>query len=372
MKILRLMAGIAIFCFTVTVSAATVNGRFIVTNTDSSKLIVTLQINTLTGNDALGGATIVLGFDTTVINFTSSPIKNSDYIFHNFCGGNYSPGTITRPMQGKLWVNIDLPFNNSSSGTLVSDTSGWTDVVSVYFDITDPEGAASLYWIDESPFWGIYDHDNITLWENGVFEDQINFPVPVELSSFTASLLENNSVLLRWSTFTSVNNLGFEVEKSVSSHQSSVGNDSTDWEKIGFVENMGNTNTLIEYSFTDESIHHSPVIKYRLKMIDFDGSFSYSDVVEVFTGPLTFELAQNYPNPFNPSTVISWQSPVSSRQTLKVYDVLGNEIATLVDEYRAAGRHEVYFDAGGLASGVYIYRLMTEDYSETKKMMLIR
>lgn len=353
----------AIFSFAATINATDVNGRFVVTNSDSSKISILLQINTSSGTNAIGGATIVLGYDTTVTSFITNPVKNSDYNFHNFCGGNYSSATITKPMQGRIWVNIDLPFNNSNNGTMVSDTSGWTDVVTIYLDVTDPSGSASFYWIAESPFWGIYDQDNLTLWNNGDFVNQINFPVPVELSSFTASLIENNFVLLRWSTFTSVNNQGFEIEKRAPSDQ---------WEVIGFVESRGNSNTLMEYSFTDETMHQSPITQYRLKMIDFDGTFSYSDVVEVHTSPLSFELAQNYPNPFNPSTKISWQSPVGSRQTLKVYDVLGNEIVTLVDEYRDAGSYEVSFDATGLASGVYVYRLMTEGFVETKKMVLLK
>jgi len=95
--------------------------------------------------------------------------------------------------------------------------------------------------------------------------------------------------------------------------------------------------------------------------------------VEVdFTVPVQFELKQNYPNPFNPTTTISWQSPVGSHQTLKVYDVLGNEVATLVNEYREAGRYEVTFDASNLASGMYLYRLQSGSFVETKKMILIK
>ena len=88
--------------------------------------------------------------------------------------------------------------------------------------------------------------------------------------------------------------------------------------------------------------------------------------------PDSYNLAQNYPNPFNPSTIISWQSPVSSRQTLKVYDLLGNEVATLVDEYREAGRYEVEFNASGLASGIYFYKLQSGSFVETKKMLLLK
>ena len=92
--------------------------------------------------------------------------------------------------------------------------------------------------------------------------------------------------------------------------------------------------------------------------------------------PTEFALGQNYPNPFNPSTKISWQSPVSSHQTLKVYDILGNEVVTLVNEYREAGKYEVVFDAssagGGLSSGVYIYKLQTANNTFIKKMTIIK
>ena len=88
--------------------------------------------------------------------------------------------------------------------------------------------------------------------------------------------------------------------------------------------------------------------------------------------PTEFALGQNYPNPFNPGTKISWQSPVSSHQTLKVYDMLGNEVATLVDEYREAGNYEIKFDASKLASGVYLYRLQADNYTFTRKMTLIK
>ena len=139
---------------------------------------------------------------------------------------------------------------------------------------------------------------------------------------------------------------------------------------------MGNSTSPIEYSYTDITKHISSVIEYRLKIIDMDGSFTYSDVVEVETVPIKFELAQNYPNPFNPSTRISWQSPAGSHQTLKVYDVLGNEVATLVDEFKPAGSYEVDFQSTvtgqQLASGIYIYKLSAGNYSDTKKMVLIR
>lgn len=376
MKIIsKLRVLVTVIFLSSTILATDVNGRFIVVSNDSSKLSLLLQINTNTGSDAMGGATIVIGFDSSVTTFKTNPIKDIDYIFHHFCGGNYSPATITRPMSNKIWVNIDLPFNNNNNGTVVSGSNNWTDVATIHFDIIDHQSPASFLWITNSTFWGVYDDDNISLWNIGQFEDLSNFIIPVELISFNASLLNNNTVQLKWITATSLNNFGFEVERKLNVK----GQTPDEWSKIGFVEGMGNSTSPVEYSFTDETMHTSSVINYRLKVIDMDGSFTYSDVVEVKTIPISFELAQNYPNPFNPSTKISWQSPVSSHQTLKIYDVLGNEVATLVDEFMEAGSHELIFNSENLASGVYIYQLQTDlstgsgqSFTETKKMVLLR
>jgi hypothetical protein len=372
-KLLKLRVLTIVFVLSSTIWATNVNGRFIVVSNDSSKLSLLLQINTNTGSDAMGGATIVIGFDTSVTTFKTNPIKNIDYIVHNFCGGNYSPATITRPISNKIWINIDLPFSNNNNGTIVAGVDNWTDVATIHFDIINQQGLASFLWITNSNFWGVYDDDNTSLWNTGQFEDQTNYIIPVELSSFTASLLNNNFVQLKWITATSLNNHGFEVEKSCSPAQNQ-GSDSTlfVWEKIGFIESMGNSTTPNEYSFTDITKQNSSVRKYRLKIIDLDGSFTYSDVVEVNTIPISFDLAQNYPNPFNPSTIIRWQSPIASHQSLKVYDILGNEVATLVDELKPAGNYEVEFNSENLASGVYIYRLQTAEFTETKKMVLLR
>jgi hypothetical protein len=187
-------------------------------------------------------------------------------------------------------------------------------------------------------------------------------PMPVELLSFFASVHEN-SVLLSWETATELNNLGFDIERR-------IGNES--WIKLGFVGGNGTSTSVHEYSFVDNNIA-SEKYSYRLKQIDNDGSLSYSNEVEVdVTLPGEFNLQQNYPNPFNPSTTISWQSPVSSWQTLKVYDMLGNKVATLVNEYRPAGKYEVKFDASRLSSGIYFYELQVGDFISVKKLLLMK
>ena len=239
---------------------------------------VLLQINTDSGTDDLGGTTIVFSFDTMAISFPGNPIKDVDYVFHNFSGGNYSSATVTIPAKNKIWVNIDLPYVNNNNGTIVAASPEWTDVVTIHFNIIDPNSTASLSWLTTSPFWGIFDADNSSLWETGEFKDFASSVEPV------SDLLKN------------------------------------------------------------------------------------------------YELSQNYPNPFNPSTKIRYTIPAvtlrgtkgSVSVTLKVYDILGNEVATLVDEDKKPGIYEVEFSITNLASGIYIYRLQASEFSDTKKMVLLR
>jgi hypothetical protein len=191
---------------------------------------------------------------------------------------------------------------------------------------------------------------------------QLGQPVtPVELVSFTANV-SGNSVALSWKTITEKNNSGFEVQKLDISY----------WETIGFVGGFGTTTEPKSYSFTDNNIS-SGNYTYRLKQIDFDGSYKYSNQVEVEVNtPKQFALNQNYPNPFNPATQISYSIPKDGYVSLKVYNTLGQEVANLVNGMVKAGSHEVTFNASGLSSGIYYYRIDTGDNALVKKMMLIR
>jgi hypothetical protein len=202
--------------------------------------------------------------------------------------------------------------------------------------------------------------------------------VPVELTSFTASVLQNEkAVQLNWTTATETNNSGFEIQKK----ELEVSSQESEWEAIGFVPGFGTTTEPKSYSFTDEAVT-TGVYKYRLKQIDFDGSFTYSNEIEVevdFT-PTEFVLYQNYQNPFNPTTTIKFEIPnVETHRDaslqmviLKVYDLLGNEVATLVNEEKQPGVYEVEFDASSLASGLYLYKLQAGTFVQTKKMILMK
>ncbi|MDH3268918.1 MAG: T9SS type A sorting domain-containing protein, partial [Ignavibacteria bacterium] len=161
---------------------------------------------------------------------------------------------------------------------------------------------------------------------------------------------------------TETNNRGFEVQRKTTG----------EYESVAFVEGKGTTTETQNYLFRDKNLL-SGNYTYRLKQMDFDGSFSYSDEVEIdIDQPDVFYLGQNYPNPFNPSTVIKYSVPADGNVSLKVYDILGNEVSTLVDEFKQAGTFDVSFDGANLSSGVYYYRLTAGEMTTTKKLMITK
>ena len=194
---------------------------------------------------------------------------------------------------------------------------------------------------------------------------QLTDIVPVEMLTFTASV-RNSEVQLFWSTASELNNSGFEIERSV--------NDNNSFVTVGFVDGKGSSTEINYYSFIDNpqlsGVNH---IFYRLKQVDFDGTSSYSDIVNVsYDVPADFVLNQNYPNPFNPSTRISYFVPKESLISIKVYDVMGREVTTLVNEMKSTGSYELSFDASNMPSGTYFYTLIADNYSATKKMIVIK
>jgi hypothetical protein len=208
---------------------------------------------------------------------------------------------------------------------------------------------------------------NMTLAETGLGQ-----ALPVELSSFSA-LVNGTTVILKWITKTEVNNYGFEILRSaLNDRHSEEGTDEEPWEKIGFVNGYGNSNSPKEYSFSDIP-RGGTQFQYRLKQIDNDGKYEYSNVINVEIGsPNRFELKQNSPNPFNPSTVISYSLPIESKVSLKVYDIVGREVASLIDEEQPVGYHSIIFDGSYLSSGVYICKIAAGKYSASIKMILMK
>ncbi len=188
-------------------------------------------------------------------------------------------------------------------------------------------------------------------------------PLPVELVSFTA-MLNDGFAELQWRTATESNNRGFEIERKSGSG----------WEKVGFASGHGTTTHENLYNFRDDvSRLQSEVISYRLKQIDFNGTYEYSSETRINKAlPADFRLMQNYPNPFNPSTQINFSIPKASHVILKVYDINGREAATLLNQNKAAGNYAIDFNAANLASGIYYYTITAGSFSDTKKMILMK
>ena len=225
-----------------------------------------------------------------------------------------------------------------------------------------------------SPYGMTIDNGNSQLFvadlsDNRILRFTASSALPVELTSFTATA-NGSAVTLQWRTATEVNNYGFEIEqRTVNSKPSTV----NDWQKVGFIAGAGMSNSPKEYSYSDTKPISGRSI-YRLKQVDNGGMFKYSQSVEVEVGSIPKELSlhQNYPNPFNPITMIRYDLPQQATVKIAVYDMIGREVATLVNETKEAGSYEVNFAASQLASGVYFYKLSAGSYTSMKKLMLMK
>jgi hypothetical protein len=199
-------------------------------------------------------------------------------------------------------------------------------------------------------------------------DNLIDATLPVELNSFTATS-NQNTVNLKWQTATEVNNFGFEIERKV---HTSTSLSVTEWEKIGFVNGSGNSNSPKNYSFSDNNPSGGSKFLYRLKQIDNDGQFEYSDAVEVEIVPKEFVLYQNYPNPFNPTTKINYSVPFDSKVIISIYSITGELVRELVNDNVETGSYSVDFNGSNLASGMYIYKMAAGNFVKTYKMMLMK
>jgi photosystem II stability/assembly factor-like uncharacterized protein len=218
----------------------------------------------------------------------------------------------------------------------------------------------TINFVDQNNGWVCGDSGIILYTPNG--------GTPVELTGFKAEVSVND-VSLIWTTSTETNNHGFEIQRKSAK---------TNWATIGFKEGTGTTTEPQSYSYTDENLSPGKY-SYRLKQVDFDGTYKYSDVVDVEVAPSSFSLSQNYPNPFNPTTNIEYRIPNKEYVTLKVFDILGKEVATLVNEEKPAGSNNVRFDGSnlpagkaGLASGIYFYQIIAGEFTVTKKLIILK
>lgn len=325
--------------------------------------------------------------------------------------GTYGAGMFRSTDKGLNWVPINNGFTELKvwtvsvtnqgifSGTMhgmfrsTDNGNSWTLLTNGFFDVgvmivSDVNSSGHIFAIELSH--GIYrSTDNGNTWNatnsglpivdivqslgidrdgfiytesSGKIYRSINSTVtPVELSSFSGIAIGNN-IDLNWKTASELNNRGFQVERK---------NTEGDFVTIGFIKGFGTTTEEQEYSYIDKDLPAGKYI-YRLRQVDFNGTFKIYNAVEVEMLPEKFSLSQNYPNPFNPSTNISYAIPYEEHLTLKIFDILGNEIQTLVNELKPAGRYNINFNAANLPSGVYYYILQAGNYSETKKLLLLK
>jgi len=299
------------------------------------------------------------GLSTYFFNQATDILYSHDYLGNAEGAAGLGWNRNDASISGSLNISSTLADNNTTNGTQTLALASGSFAIDAGTDsgvpTTDQRGAGrnSTTDIGAYEWWS----------DDGA--------LPVELIAFTASA-NDNVVLLNWQTTTEVNNYGFEIQKLEVRSQKL---EEDGWEKVGFVEGAGNSNSPKEYSFIDQEYDQDQgIIKYRLKQIDFDGQFEYSDVVEIEVNvlPTEFSLSQNYPNPFNPSTSIEYTVVSSEYVNLKIYDVLGNEIATLVNEMKDAGKYRVNFNASSLSSGVYFYMIQAGSFNQVRKMMLLR
>lgn len=195
-------------------------------------------------------------------------------------------------------------------------------------------------------------------------ENPLDGSLPVELTSFTSNISNGKDVKLNWVTANEMNNSGFEIQRK---------ENNSDYVKIGFVKGKNTINTPSIYSFEDKSLQVGKY-SYRLKQIDNNGNFEYfalNNTIEI-GAPAKYSLSQNYPNPFNPVTKISYMVAAAGQVTLKVYDITGKEVKTLVNEVKNAGYYTVNFSGANLSSGIYIYKITANNFTETKKMTLVK
>jgi hypothetical protein len=276
---------------------------------------------------------------------------------------------------GETWA-LQPTFNGISMwGVNVQPSDGNVVIANSYS--TSPgswrsiNGGASWTPISiPSPGYQVVSVDSMTEFAaqgGGFYKLDAPWFVPVELTSFYSQLVDRD-VILNWTTATELNNQGFDVEYSL---------DNQSFSKIGFVPGFGTTSEMKSYSFRVSDIQ-SGVQYYRIKQIDFDGTSTIYNSVEV-TGslPNTFVLDQNHPNPFNPSTTISFSLPLEAKVNIKLFNMLGQEVAQITDKDFQAGIHSVDFNAASLSSGAYIYTLEAiglngEIFKSSRKMLLLR
>jgi len=285
-----------------------------------------------------------------------------------------------------FWMKSSTAANGAKVAMTLDDEDGTKTEITKQLGVINDGQWHSYQWNIESDIAGSFNGGNGVI--NGpqftidaimyysadaspactLFVDDVLFnkggALPVELANFSASCM-GNIVNLYWETITEKNNSGFAIERK---QQGGI------YQSVGFVNGNGTSSEKHSYNYSDELKNEGTYI-YRLKQIDLNGDITYSheNKVEFIKNNKCMELSQNYPNPFNPSTLINYQLALNNVSVkLLIYDVLGNEVITLVNDVQNAGSYSVKFNAGNFASGMYIAKLTAGGFTKTIKMNLVK
>ncbi|GAB1348216.1 hypothetical protein MASR1M107_04270 [Ignavibacteriales bacterium] len=337
-------------------------------------------------------------WEATTSSFVSSPASFTDSKSGNYIANATVMMTSTTPVnlsgvnspKLEFWLKYDIESNYDYAQVMISTNGGssftalqgkYTEMSSGSFQPPNQPvyDGSRINWVKEEVSLLPYAGQQVLLrfrlvtdgsqQKDGIYLDDIGIVaysvVPVELTSFTAKLNARGIPVIKWEVATELNNKGFIVERKIGE---------TSWMEAGFVKGRGTIESSAEYSFEDNTPGFmNRNIWYRLRQLDFDGTSNILGPVEVeFTNPMVYSLGQNYPNPFNPATRISYALPVKSVVKLEVFDATGQSKKVLVIGEREAGWHFIDFDASGLTSGVYLYRITAGTFTETKKMLILK
>ncbi|MDP4174651.1 MAG: T9SS type A sorting domain-containing protein [Bacteroidota bacterium] len=362
-------------------SNVSMDQRIVITKNDMVKdgqLVIQYQVRAnnipqAAVSKTLGSATIDILYNNTKLQYSTA----GSWAFTP--GQGYARAVTNNGTFVRIGVTGGSVNGNEDDGTIGYDMpTDYVKWVQITFLIKDPTGTTNLTIDPATNAIGLFqDHSNSLL--NGIIldvqnlniEDATDIPLPITLTNFTANQ-SGNTIKLNWETATEVDNYGFQIERK--SPSSDV------WENLGIVKGHGNSNTGSSYSYEDKKLVLSGKYSYRLKQLDNNGDFKYSQTVEVaFTSRNeNFALEQNYPNPFNPATKISYCLPKESHVKLTVFNSLGEVVKELVNGIQVPGVCEVSFSASEMPSGIYFYQIEADpldgskSFSEVKRMLFIK
>ena len=267
---------------------------------------------------------------------------------------------------GAAWI-FQRPVDTDTGWSEIGTKLPGTDIVGTAFR----GGSVAISGDGNTALVGGYE-DNTYAGATWVYATP-SAPLPVELMSFTA-LPNRLETELRWATATEINNAEFKIERRPLPSPPLKGEGIQGWGRVGSVAGAGTSNSPKSYIYTD-NVSVAGTYSYRLKQIDRNGAFKYSQEIQVQLGvaPKVFELSQNYPNPFNPTTMIEFTVPSDGRATVKVYNTIGQEVATLFNDVAKGGEYyQATFDASKLASGIYYARLQFGTTLQIRKLLLLK